>query len=146
MYSRDHRPDCKQLVIALVVNSEGSPIGYEVFAGNRSDMTTLETMLLVIERKYGKARRVWVFDRGTVSEENLRALRRRGGQYLVGTPSKLKEFEQKMEELKGKALKLKEDAKKEFDGEMKNFQKKQAAAERKLEELKSESTKTWERK
>jgi len=96
-YSRDHRPDCKQLVIALVVNVEGFPIGYEVFAGNRSDVTTLETMLRVIERKYGKARRVWVFDRGIVSEENLRALRRRGAQYLVGTPrSKLKEFEQEL--------------------------------------------------
>lgn len=96
-YSRDHRPDCKQLVIALVVNVDGFPIGYEVFAGNRADVTTLETMLRVIERKYGKARRVWVFDRGIVSEENLRVLRRRGGQYLVGTPrAKLKEFEQEL--------------------------------------------------
>lgn len=96
-YSRDHRADCKQLVIALVVNPEGFPYSYEVFAGNRGDVTTLETILRVVERKYGKARRVWVFDRGIVSEENLRALRRRGAQYLVGTPrSKLKEFEQEL--------------------------------------------------
>jgi transposase len=96
-YSRDHRPDCKQLVIALVVNPEGFPYSYEIFEGNRADVTTLESMLRVIERKYGKARRVWVFDRGIVSEENLRALRRRGAQYLVGTPrSKLKEFEQEL--------------------------------------------------
>ena len=96
-YSRDHRPDCKQLVIALVVNSEGFPFSYEVFDGNRADVTTLETVLRVIERKYGKARRVWVFDRGIVSEENLDVLRQRGGQYLVGTPrSKLRAFEKEL--------------------------------------------------
>jgi len=96
-YSRDHRPDCKQLVIALVVNSEGFPFSYEVFDGNRADVTTLETILRVIERKYGKARRVWVFDRGIVSEENLDVLRQRGGQYLVGTPrSKLRAFEKEL--------------------------------------------------
>lgn len=96
-YSRDHRPDCKQLIIALVVNVEGFPVSYEVFDGNRADVTTLETILRVVERKYGRARRVWVFDRGVVSEENLRLLRKRGGQYLVGTPrSKLKEFEKQL--------------------------------------------------
>ncbi len=96
-YSRDHRPDCKQLVIALVVNVEGFPFSYEVFDGNRSDATTLEAILRVVERKYGRARRIWVFDRGVVSEENLATLRRRGGQYLVGTPrSKLKSFEQEL--------------------------------------------------
>jgi len=93
-YSRDHRPDCEQLIIALVVNREGFPFSYEVFDGNRADVTTLETILRVVERKHGKARRVWVFDRGVVSEENLAAIRRRGGHYLVGTPrSKLKQFE-----------------------------------------------------
>ena len=93
-YSRDHRPDCKQVVIALIVNGEGFPLSYETFAGNRSDVTTVEAVLRMVERKYGKARRVWVFDRGIVSEENLEALRR-GGQYLVGTPrAKLKQFEQ----------------------------------------------------
>jgi transposase len=93
-YSRDHRPDCEQLVIALVVNREGFPFSYEVFDGNRADVTTLETILRMVERKHGIARRVWVFDRGVVSEENLAAIRRRGGHYLVGTPrSKLKQFE-----------------------------------------------------
>jgi transposase len=93
-YSRDHRPDCEQLIIALVVNREGFPFSYEVFDGNRADVTTLETILRMVERKHGIARRVWVFDRGVVSEENLAAIRRRGGHYLVGTPrSKLKQFE-----------------------------------------------------
>ena len=87
-------PDCKQVVIALIVNVEGFPLSYETFDGNRADVTTLETVMRMVERKYGQARRVWVFDRGIVSEENLAALRRRGGQYLVGTPrSKLKQFE-----------------------------------------------------
>src|SRR5438094_3616364 len=96
-YSRDHRPDCKQVVIALVVNSEGFPFSYEVFDGDRADVTTLKTILRVIERKYGKARRVWVFDRGIVSEENLQLLRQRDGQYLVGTPrSKLRAFEKEL--------------------------------------------------
>ncbi|MGA3328900.1 MAG: IS1634 family transposase [Terriglobia bacterium] len=94
-YSRDHRPDCPQVVIALIVNGEGFPLSYETFDGHRADVTTLETVLRRVERKYGKARRVWVFDRGMVSEENLEALRRRGGQYLLGTPrAKLKQFEQ----------------------------------------------------
>jgi transposase len=96
-YSRDHRPDCKQVVIALIVNTEGFPFSYETFDGNRADVTTLETVLRMVERKYGKARRVWVFDRGIVSEQNLEALRRRDGQYLVGTPrSKLKQFDRQL--------------------------------------------------
>jgi transposase len=93
-YSRDHRPDCEQLVIALIVNSEGFPFSYETFNGNRADVSTLETILRMVERKYGKARRIWIFDRGIVSEENLEAIRKRGGQYLVGTPrNQLKQFE-----------------------------------------------------
>src|SRR5450631_2457475 len=93
-YSRDHRPDCEQLVIALIVNNEGFPFSYETFNGNRTDVSTMETILRMVERKYGKARRIWVFDRGIVSEENLAAIRKRGGQYLVGTPrSKMKQFE-----------------------------------------------------
>lgn len=93
-YSRDHRPDCEQMVIALIVNSEGFPFSYETFDGNRADVTTMETILRMVERKYGKARRIWVFDRGIVSEANLQAIRRRGGQYLVGTPrSQLKQYE-----------------------------------------------------
>lgn len=93
-YSRDHRPDCEQLVIALIVNNEGFPFSYETFDGNRTDVSTMETILRMVERKYGKARRVWVFDRGIVSEENLAAIRKRGGQYLTGTPrSQMKQFE-----------------------------------------------------
>jgi len=91
-YSRDHRPDCEQMVIALIVNSEDS------FSYRRSTATcrcvTMETILRMVERKYGKARRIWVFDRGIVSEENLAAIRKRGGQYLVGTPRRqMKRFE-----------------------------------------------------
>ncbi len=93
-YSRDHRPDCEQLVIALIVNHEGFPFSYETFDGNRADVSTMETILRMVERKYGKARRIWVFDRGIVSEENLQAIRKREGQYLVGTPrSQMKQFE-----------------------------------------------------
>ena len=96
-YSRDHRPDCEQMVIALIVNSEGFPFSYETFDGNRADVSTMETILRMVERKYGKARRIWVFDRGIVSEENLQAIRKRGGQYLVGTPrSQMKQFEQEL--------------------------------------------------
>jgi transposase len=93
-YSRDHRPDCEQMVIALIVNREGFPFSYETFDGNRADVSTMEAMLRMVERKYGKARRIWVMDRGIVSEENLAAIRRRGGNYLVGTPrSQMKQFE-----------------------------------------------------
>jgi transposase len=93
-YSRDHRPDCEQMVIALIVNSEGFPFSYETFDGNRADVSTMETILRMVERKYGKARRIWVLDRGIVSEENLAAIRKRDGQYLVGTPrSQMKQFE-----------------------------------------------------
>jgi len=93
-YSRDHRPDCEQMVIALIVNREGFPFSYETFDGNRADVSTMETILRMVERKYGKARRIWVMDRGIVSEENLAAIRKRGGQYLVGTPrSQMKQFE-----------------------------------------------------
>jgi transposase len=96
-YSRDHRPDCEQMVIALIVNSEGFPFSYETFDGNRADVSTMEAVLRMVERKYGKARRVWVMDRGIMSEENLQAIRRRGGQYLVGTPrSQMKRFEEEL--------------------------------------------------
>jgi transposase len=93
-YSRDHRPDCEQLVLALIVNAEGFPFSYELFDGNRADVTTLEVILRTVERKYGKARRVWIFDRGVISEPNLGTVRQHGGQYLVGTPRhQLKQFE-----------------------------------------------------
>src|SRR6266478_5014129 len=96
-YSRDHRPDCEQMVIALIVNSEGFPFSYETFDGNRADVSTMETILRMVEHKYGKARRIWVLDRGIVSEENLAAIRKRGGQYLVGTPrSQMKQFAEEL--------------------------------------------------
>jgi transposase len=96
-YSRDHRPDCKQLVLALIVTPESFPLTYEIFPGNRLDRTTLESILDTIEKKFGKARRLWVFDRGIVSEDNLELLRQRGAHYLVGTPkSQLKAYEQKL--------------------------------------------------
>ena len=93
-YSRDHRPECLQVVLAVIVNVEGFPLSYETFDGNRADVTTLDTVMRMVERKYGQARRVWVFDRGIVSDANLAAIRRRGGQYLVGTRrSKLRAVE-----------------------------------------------------
>src|SRR3989441_3637021 len=93
-YSRDHRPDCKQVVIALIVNEEGFPLSYEVFDGDRAEVTTLEAVLRTVERKYGRARRGLVFDRGGGSGENLAALRKSPGAYLVGAPpSKLKQVE-----------------------------------------------------
>ena len=84
-YSRDHRPDCKQLVLALVVTPKGFPLTYEVFPGHRLDRTTLAHILDTIEKQFGKARRLWVFDRGIVSEDNLELLRQRGAPFLVGT-------------------------------------------------------------
>jgi len=96
-YSRDHRPDCKQVCIALVVSKEGLPLGYEVFAGNRADVTTVEGIVEKIEAQYGAAGRIWVMDRGMVSQENLEYLRAGGRRYIVGTPkSQLKRFEQEL--------------------------------------------------
>ncbi len=98
-YSRDSRPDCKQVCVGLVVNSDGLPIGYEVFDGNRRDVTTFKEMVKLMEDKYGKAQRVWVLDRGFVSEENLDFLRERGAQYIVGTPrAVLKNFEKELDQ------------------------------------------------
>jgi transposase len=93
-YSRDRRPDCKQVCIALVVSRCGMPLGYEVFAGNTADVTTVQTIVTTMEARYGKSQRVWVMDRGMVSEENLEFLRQENRQYIVGTPkSLLKKFE-----------------------------------------------------
>ncbi len=96
-YSRDHRPDCKQVCIALVVAREGMPLGYEVFCGNRSDVTTVEDIVTKIESQYGRAGRIWVMDRGMVSEETLEFLRSENRRYIVGTPkSQLRYFEQEL--------------------------------------------------
>ena len=93
-YSRDHRGDCKQVCIGLIATQDGFPLAYEVFSGNRADVTTVEEMVEIMESKYGRARRIWVMDRGMVSEDNLQFLRNRGGFYLVGTPrGMLKRFE-----------------------------------------------------
>jgi len=93
-HSRDSRGDCKQVCIALVVSREGMPLGYEVFAGNRSDVTTVEEIVALIEGRYGVANRIWVMDRGMVSEENLQFLREKQRRYIVGTPkSQLRRFE-----------------------------------------------------
>ena len=94
-YSRDSRPDCVQVCIALVVTPEGLPLAYEVFDGNRTDVTTVDDIVTLMREKYGHERRTWVMDRGMVSEENLEMLRESGARYLVGTPKHLlKQFEQ----------------------------------------------------
>jgi transposase len=85
-YSRDSRPDCLQVVIALIVTADGYPLGYEVLDGNRADSTTVQEIVKKVEDEHGKAQRIWVMDRGNVSEANLAFLRERGGLYLVGTP------------------------------------------------------------
>jgi transposase len=85
-YSRDHRPDCVQVVLALIITPEGFPLAYEVLPGNTADSTTLPAFLTQIEARYGQARRIWLMDRGIPTEAQLAELRGRGGQYLVGTP------------------------------------------------------------
>ena len=98
-YSRDSRPDRPQVCIGLVVTEEGFPLGYEVFAGNTHDSQTVQTMIEALEKKYGSLNRVWVMDRGMVSEANLKFLRERGGRYIVGTPkAMLHQFEQHLTE------------------------------------------------
>jgi transposase len=93
-YSRDKRPDCKQVCIALVVTRDGIPLGYEVFEGNTRDVTTLKEILEKMESRYGQASRIWIVDRGMVSQENMKLLAQSPRQYIVGTPrSMLKKFE-----------------------------------------------------
>ena len=101
-YSRDKRPDCKQVCIGLVVTREGYPVAYEVFAGNRSDVTTVEEIVETLEGRFGKAQRVWVMDRGMVSEENLEWLRSENRRYLVATSkSELRNWEKELIETRG---------------------------------------------
>jgi len=93
-YSRDSRPDCAQVCIALIVTPGGMPVGYEVFDGNTNDARTVQEMVTAVEAKYGRANRIWVMDRGMVSEENLAFIREREGYYIVGTPKRmLRQFE-----------------------------------------------------
>ncbi len=100
-YSRDKRPDCLQVCIALVVTTDGMPLGYEVFAGNRHDSTTVEEIVEAMEKKHGQANRIWVMDRGMVSESNLSFVRSRQGRYIVGAPkASLRKFEADLVEKK----------------------------------------------
>ncbi len=93
-YSRDKRSDCKQVCIGLVVSRCGMPLGYEVFAGNTADVTTVEHIVETMEKRYGKSDRIWVMDRGMVSDNNIDFLWKGGRRYIVGTPkSMLKKFE-----------------------------------------------------
>lgn len=92
-YSRDHRPDCKQVCIALVVSFDGFPLGYEVFPGNTHDSTTVRTIVTTMEARHGVVGRVWIADRGMASAENLAWLRETGRRYIIGAPkSELKKF------------------------------------------------------
>jgi hypothetical protein len=98
-YSRDQRPDRPQVCLGLVVTRDGLPLGYEVFAGNRHDSTTVQEIVQTMEAKHGRAGRIWVMDRGMVSEANLRFLRAREGRYIVGTPKALlRSFERQLTE------------------------------------------------
>jgi len=96
-YSRDHRSDCKQVCIGLVVSRDGFPLGYEVFAGNRRDSTTLREIVQRMEARYGREGRIWAVDRGMIDKANLKWLKERGSRYIVGTPKgELKRFEQEL--------------------------------------------------
>lgn len=98
-YSRDHRPDCVQVNIALVVTREGMPLGYEIFPGNTTDVTTVEEIVSGMEARFGKANRVWVMDRGMVSRENVAWLNETGRRYVIGTPkAELKRWAKEIEE------------------------------------------------
>jgi transposase len=96
-YSRDHRPDCKQVNIALVVTRGGIPLGYEVFAGNRTDVTTVEEVVESMEERYGRAERIWVMDRGMMSQDNIAWLNETERRYLIGTPrAEMKKWEREL--------------------------------------------------
>jgi transposase len=98
-YSRDQRSDCQQVCIGLVCTPEGLPLNFEVFAGNRADVTTVEDIVRKMEDRFGQAERVWVMDRGMVSEANITFLRERKALYIVGTPkSRLREYEAQLAE------------------------------------------------
>jgi transposase len=84
-YSRDSRGDCKQVCIALVVSREGMPVGYELFAGNKADVTTVQEIVTTMEERYGTADRIWVMDRGMVSAANVEFLKEGSRRYIMGT-------------------------------------------------------------
>ena len=96
-HSRDSRGDCKQVCIGMVCTPEGLPLSFETFAGNRTDVTTIEAIVASLETTYGVAERIWVMARGMVSEANIAFLRERKARYLVGTPkSWLRQHEAKL--------------------------------------------------
>ncbi len=96
-YSRDKRGDCKQVCIGLVVSRCGMPIGYELFAGNTTDVTTVEQIVTTMEKRYGQSNRIWVMDRGMVSEENIEFLQEKNRRYILGAnKAHLKKFEQEL--------------------------------------------------
>ena len=96
-YSRDKRSDCKQVCVGLVVTREGFPIGYEVFEGNRVDVTTVEKIVETMEKRYGKANRIWAMDRGMVSADNIEWLQQGERKYVIGTPkSELRKWEKEL--------------------------------------------------
>ena len=96
-YSRDQRSDCKQVCIALVVSRCGMPIGYEVFAGNRTDVTTVEEIVTTMEQRYGQSNRIWVMDRGMSSADNIEFLKEGNRRYIIGTPKgMLRRYEQQI--------------------------------------------------
>jgi transposase len=96
-YSRDQRPDCKQVCIALVVSRCGMPLGYEVFDGNRADVSTVQDIVKLMEKRYGSADRIWVMDRGMVSDKNVEFLKAGGRRYILGASrGSLKRFEQQL--------------------------------------------------
>jgi transposase len=104
-YSRDHRPDCKQVLIGLVVTRHGFPLGYEVFAGNRNDGTTVKEIVTCMENRFGREQRIWVLDRGMVSEATLNWLRDRQSRYIVGTPrGQLRQFAEALRQGRWQAI------------------------------------------
>jgi len=96
-YSRDKRPDCTQVCIALVVSRQGIPLGHEIFAGNRNDSTTVKEIVRTMEVRYGRADRIWAMDRGMASDDNIEFLRQSGRRYIIGTPKgMLRRFERQL--------------------------------------------------
>jgi transposase len=98
-YSRDQRSDCKQVCLGLVCTPEGLPLNFEIFAGHRADVTTVKDIVRKMEDRFGQAERIWVMDRGMVSEANIEFLRQRQARYIVGTPkSRLRDYQAQLAE------------------------------------------------
>jgi transposase len=101
-YSRDHRRDCKQVVLALVVTRDGFPLAHFTLPGNTQDLATVQQVVEAVEQRFGRLQRVWVMDRGMVSAETLRFLKRSGRQYLLGLRrSALTKFARELQSRRG---------------------------------------------